>query len=233
MPNYAKPVAQKPQNWLAALRALSTANAAGGTEYIYEYPRRSKTEAEAGTPESERGVCVAILGNIAFGPRGEPTSLSGWGIAVFAGGKWVKVSGGGGGEGPPGPEGPKGEKGATGSTGPEGKPGPWNETKVYEVEGSISAKTFLPWIAPKPATSEVVKFVGVVIKLAAGTCKVEIKRNGTLVTGYTASELEATSSVSHKYGTAVTLSEGDELTVTVSGPSGAEGLTVELVLEHS
>jgi len=95
MPNYARPVAQKPQNWLAGLRNLSTANASGGTEYIYEYPKGSPGSGG----EAARGVPIAILGNIAHGPSGESTGLSGWGIAVYHEGKWVQVTGGGGGGG--------------------------------------------------------------------------------------------------------------------------------------
>jgi hypothetical protein len=93
---YAKPVAQRPQNWLAQLRALAAANAATSTQYVVEHPPRTKKEAEEETPESERGVCTAIIGNLAAEPDGTSTGLSGWGIAVkSANGAWVKVSGAG------------------------------------------------------------------------------------------------------------------------------------------
>jgi hypothetical protein len=88
---FAKPVAQRPQNWLAQLRALAAANAATSTQYVVEHPPRTKKEAEEEIPESERGVCTAIIGNLAAEPDGTSTGLSGWGIAVLANGVWVSL----------------------------------------------------------------------------------------------------------------------------------------------
>lgn len=92
MTNFAKPVAQRPQNWLAQLRALSAANAAGGTSYTVEYPKRKTGDT---TPESERGVSVAITGNVETDHEGNATGLAGWGQAVknTSTGNWEKVSG--------------------------------------------------------------------------------------------------------------------------------------------
>lgn len=90
MTNFAKPVAQRPQNWLAQLRGLAAANAAGGTAYTVEYPKRKAGDT---TPESERGVSVAITGNVETDHEGAPTGLTGWGQAVknTSTGNWEKV----------------------------------------------------------------------------------------------------------------------------------------------
>lgn len=90
MTNFAKPVAQRPQNWLAQLRGLAAANAAGGTAYTVEYPKRQAGET---IPESERGVSVAITGNVETDHEGTATGLSGWGQAVknTSSGNWEKL----------------------------------------------------------------------------------------------------------------------------------------------
>lgn len=91
MTNFAKPVNQRPANWLAQLRNLATANAATSTQYVVEYPPRTKKEAEKGIPESERGVCMSIIGNLAHDHAGNPTGLTGWGQASKKTGSWVKL----------------------------------------------------------------------------------------------------------------------------------------------
>jgi hypothetical protein len=101
MPNYPKPVAQRPANWLANLRTLAATNAAGGTNYTLEHPRR---EAGDTRPESERGVSVAITGNITFDHKGNHTGIGTpeapvFGQAVYHEGAWHKVTGGEGGGG--------------------------------------------------------------------------------------------------------------------------------------
>ncbi len=130
----------------------------------------------------------------------------------------------------PGPEGPRGPKGETGET---GEAQPRRETKVYEIEGTVAAKTFLPYVVPKLATGEVVKLTGAVFKLLAGTsilCEVQI--NGEPATGFT--ELKAEKAAAHVYPTAIELKESDAVTLVTSSPVGTpEGLTFELVLEKS
>jgi hypothetical protein len=91
MTAYAKPVAQRPQQWLANLRTLATTNAAGGTEYTVEYPTRKAGDTRS---ESERGVTTAISGSdLSHDHQGNPTGLAGSGVAVYntAEKKWKKV----------------------------------------------------------------------------------------------------------------------------------------------
>jgi hypothetical protein len=85
---FAKPVAQRPQNWLAQLRSLAAANAAGGTSYTVEYPKRGAGDT---TPESERGVSMGIIGNLSHDHEGNSTGLTGWGQASKKTGSWVKL----------------------------------------------------------------------------------------------------------------------------------------------
>lgn len=91
MTQFAKPIAQRPQSWLAQLKAQANATAAGGTEYIVEYPGRKAGET---MPESERGNTVAILGDISHDHAGTSTGLSGWGVAVKRlDGNWIQLGG--------------------------------------------------------------------------------------------------------------------------------------------
>jgi hypothetical protein len=80
MTAYAKPVAERPQNWLAQLRTLAAASAATTTQFTVEYPPRKAGDTR---PESERGVSVAIIGNLSHDHQGNPTGLTGWGHAVL------------------------------------------------------------------------------------------------------------------------------------------------------
>lgn len=88
MTNFAKPVAQKPLNWLAQLRSLAAANAATSTEYVVEYPQRKAGDERK---ESERGVSMGIIGNLSHDHAGNSTGLTGWGQASKKTGSWVKL----------------------------------------------------------------------------------------------------------------------------------------------
>lgn len=88
MTAYAKPVAQRPQNWLAQLRGLAAANAATSTQYVVEYPARKAGDK---TPESERGVSMGIIGNLTHDHAGNSTGLTGWGQASKKTGSWVRL----------------------------------------------------------------------------------------------------------------------------------------------
>jgi hypothetical protein len=88
MTAYAKPVAERPQNWLAQLRNLAAASAATTTEYVVEYPERKAGDTR---PESERGVSMGIKGNLTHDHAGNPTGLTGWGQASKASGSWKKL----------------------------------------------------------------------------------------------------------------------------------------------
>jgi hypothetical protein len=79
--NFARPVAQRPQNWLANLRALAAANASGGTQYQIEYPKRKAGDTR---PESQRGESMSIIGSdLSHDHAGNPTGLTGAGVAVY------------------------------------------------------------------------------------------------------------------------------------------------------
>ena len=96
MTQFAKPVAQRPQNWLAQLRNLAAANAAGGTSFTVIFPKR---EAGDTRPESERGETMAINGDLRFDHEGNETGLVApgaraiFGLAVYnvTEKKWKRV----------------------------------------------------------------------------------------------------------------------------------------------
>jgi hypothetical protein len=88
MTAYVKPVAQRPQQWLANLRGLAATSAATTTEYVVEYPERKAGDTRG---ESERGVSMGIIGNLSHDHAGNSTGLTGWGQASKKTGVWIKL----------------------------------------------------------------------------------------------------------------------------------------------
>jgi hypothetical protein len=90
MPAYPLPADQWFANQLAAVKGTAQLLNSGGTEYVVEYPKRKAGDTRK---ESERGVSVAITGNLEYDHKGNKTGLLGWGQAVYNTGtsKWVKV----------------------------------------------------------------------------------------------------------------------------------------------
>ncbi len=80
MPAYQPPAHQWLGRQLNHMKQTGAANAALGTEYVTEAPRR---EAGDERPESERIQTTAIVGKLSHDHAGNPTGLGdAWGIAV-------------------------------------------------------------------------------------------------------------------------------------------------------
>lgn len=75
MPNYPEPSNQWLLQRIAKLAEDAQALKAQSTQYVID----------------NKEVCQAIIGNVTHDQHGNPTGLTGWGIASFKTGAWVKL----------------------------------------------------------------------------------------------------------------------------------------------